>query len=257
MVCLRANWLAEQNHNISHLSELISKATNVVILTGAGISTESGVPDFRSPGGLWEQFRIVEYSEYIKNEEARIEDWHRRFYMKDQIGAVEPNVGHIRIAEWMKTGKCSCLITQNVDGLHQRGGADPEKIIEIHGNATTASCIICGKDHTMETCRVQFDKTGKSPKCSACNGIIKADVVMFGERMPEIKTAQAFEAAKMADLFLAIGTSLVVQPAALLPVEAKHGGAMLAIINRDTTPVDQYADCIVNGEIGEVMKALI
>lgn len=228
----------------------------MVVLTGAGISTESGVPDFRSPGGLWEKFRIVEYGEYLQSEEARIEDWHRRFYMKDQIGAVEPNIGHSKIAKWMTAGKCACLITQNVDGLHQRGGADPDKIIEIHGNATTASCIDCGQNHSMDSCRDQFEASGKSPTCSQCNGIIKADVVMFGQRMPEDKTARAFEITLSADLFLAIGTSLVVQPAALLPVQAKRNGAKLAIINRDATPLDHHADCVVNNEIGEVMALL-
>jgi len=154
---------------VEQLKELIGEASNIVILTGAGISTESGVPDFRSPGGLWEQFRIVEYGEYTTSEEARIEDWHRRFFMADQIGSVEPNIGHTKIAEWMNQGKCVCLITQNVDGLHARGGAPKDKLIEIHGNATTASCISCGEHHSIETCRVLFEATGTSPKCQSLN----------------------------------------------------------------------------------------
>lgn len=249
--------MASALDTVSQFSELISEASNIVILTGAGISTESGVPDFRSPGGLWEQFRIVEYGEYVESEEARIEDWGRRFYMKDQIGAVEPNVGHRKIAEWMKSGKCSYLITQNVDGLHQRGGAPAGKIIEIHGNATTASCISCGLHAPMDECRKQFEITGVSPKCSSCGGLIKADVVMFGEQMPMGKTNKAFEIAQTADLFLAIGTSLVVQPAAVLPLHAKRNGAKFAILNRDPTELDRFADCVVNGEIGEVLEILV
>lgn len=241
---------------IDMLRNLVAGAKNIVILTGAGISTESGVPDFRSPGGLWEKFRIVEYGEYIESENARIEDWHRRFVMKDQIGAVEPNVGHHKIAEWINSGKCSWLITQNVDGLHQRGGAPAERMIEIHGNATTASCISCGQHHEMDACRKQFEATGKSPRCTACGGIIKADVVMFGERMPQTKTAKAFEVAETADLFLAIGTSLVVQPAAVLPLHAKRNGAKFAIINREPTELARFADCVAGGEIGKVMQAL-
>ncbi|MEM9277468.1 MAG: NAD-dependent deacylase [Pseudomonadota bacterium] len=242
-----------EQDSIEHFRELIAQASNMVILTGAGISTESGVPDFRSPGGLWEQFRIVQYGEYVESEEARIEDWHRRFYMKDQIGAVEPNVGHKKIAEWLNSGKAKCLVTQNVDGLHQRGGAPAGKIIEIHGNATTASCISCGLNREMDDCRKVFEVTGVSPRCTACGGIVKADVVMFGESMPTDKTNRAFEIAETADLFLAIGTSLVVQPAAVLPLHAKRKGAKLAILNRDPTELDRFADCVVNGEIGEVL----
>ena len=239
---------------VSQFKELIDNASNMVILTGAGISTESGVPDFRSPGGLWEKFRIVEYGEYVSSEEARIEDWHRRFYMKDQIGTVEPNIGHRKIAEWLNSGKAQCLVTQNVDGLHQRGGAPSEKMIEIHGNATTSSCITCGMHHELNDCRNQFEITGVSPKCTSCGGIIKADVVMFGESMPAEKTNRAFDIAETADLFLAVGTSLVVQPAAVLPLHAKRNGAKFAILNRDPTELDRFADCVVNGEIGEVMN---
>jgi len=242
--------------SVEQFRELVDHASNIVILTGAGISTESGVPDFRSPGGLWEQFRIVEYGEYVESEDARIEDWHRRFYMKDQIGAVEPNVGHTKIAEWIKTGKCACLITQNVDGLHQRGGAPQDKIIEIHGNATTASCISCGLQQEMETSRELFDATGESPKCQSCEGLIKADIVMFGESMPVEKTNRAFEIAETADLFIAIGTSLVVQPAAVLPLHAKRNGARFAILNRNPTELDRFADCVVNDEIGKVLGAV-
>lgn len=241
---------------IEHFKSLIDDASNIVILTGAGISTESGVPDFRSPGGLWEQFRIVEYGEYIQSEEARIEDWHRRFFMADQIGQVEPNIGHAIIAEWMNEGKCSCLITQNVDGLHARGGAPQEKLIEIHGNATTASCITCGEHHSIETCRMLFEATGESPKCQSCDGLVKADIVMFGEKMPVKKTAEAFKMAETADLFIAIGTSLVVNPAAGLPLHAKHNDAKFAILNRDPTELDRFADCVVNAEIGEILGKL-
>jgi len=239
---------------VKDLKSLIDEASNIVILTGAGISTESGVPDFRSPGGLWEQFRIVEYGEYITSEEARIEDWHRRFFMADQVGQVEPNIGHTKIANWMQQQKCSCLITQNVDGLHLRGGASKDRLIEIHGNATTASCISCGEHHSMALCRTLFEATRESPKCQSCGGLVKADVVMFGEKMPARKTAQAFKVAETADLFLAIGTSLVVNPAAGLPLHAKHNKAKFAIINREPTQLDQYADCVVNDEIGRVME---
>ena len=243
-------------HTVEDLRRLIEEAASMVILTGAGISTESGVPDFRSPGGLWEKFRIVEYDEYVESEAARIEDWHRRFFMADEIGSTEPNIGHTTIAHWINTGKARTLITQNVDGLHQKGGAPVESTIEIHGNATTASCISCGLQHEMGLCRTLFEATGESPKCQSCQGLVKADVVMFGQSMPRAKTELAFKRSEEADLFLAIGTSLVVHPAASLPLHAKHNGAEFAIINRDPTQLDSYADCVVNDEIGNVMRAL-
>ncbi|MDJ0612430.1 MAG: Sir2 family NAD-dependent protein deacetylase [Rhizobiaceae bacterium] len=246
-----------QPDTLDHFKSLVDQASNMVILTGAGISTESGVPDFRSPGGLWEKFRIVQYGEYVESEDARIEDWHRRFYMKDQIGSVEPNIGHRKIGEWLNSGKAQCLITQNVDGLHQRGGAPDDKIIEIHGNATTTSCISCGLNHDMQLCRDLFEKTQESPKCSSCGGLIKADIVMFGESMPTDKTNRAFEIAETADLFIAIGTSLVVQPAAVIPLHAKRNGAKFAILNRDPTELDRFADCVVNAEIGETLGACV
>ncbi|MGI9350260.1 MAG: SIR2 family NAD-dependent protein deacylase [Rhizobiaceae bacterium] len=239
--------------SVETLKDLIDVASSMVVLTGAGISTESGVPDFRSPGGLWEQFRIVQYGEYVESEEARIEDWQRRFFMKDQIGSVEPNIGHTKIAEWIESGKCTGLVTQNVDGLHQRGGVPQERIIEIHGNATTSSCISCGKNHDMELCRSLFESSGKSPKCQSCGGLVKADIVMFGEKMPVSETNRAFELAEQADLFIAIGTSLVVQPAAALPLHAKRNGAKMAILNREPTELDRFSDCVVNGEIGTVL----
>lgn len=246
--------MVPDSDTIEHFKTLVNQASNMVILTGAGISTESGVPDFRSPGGLWEQFRIVQYDEYIESEDARIEDWQRRFYMRDQIGAVEPNVGHTKIAEWINAGKCFCLITQNVDGLHQRAGVSQDKIIEIHGNATTASCISCGQNQPMKVSRELFEATAGSPKCQACGGIVKADVVMFGEPMPVEKTNRAFKIAEEADLFIAIGTSLVVQPAAVLPLHAKRSGAKFAILNREETELDHFADCVVNDEIGKILS---
>lgn len=237
---------------IGELRRLVDQASNMVVLTGAGISTESGIPDFRSPGGIWSRFRIIEYREFMESEEARLEDWRRRFAMEDMIGEVRPNIGHEVIAQWVKSGKCSCLITQNIDGLHTVAGTPVEAIIEIHGNARTARCTVCGIGMPLTDCRKQVEEEGHSPVCVSCGGIIKTDVVMFGEAMPEAETDQAFMAAENCDLFLAIGTSLVVRPAADLPLAAKRAGAGLVIINGDDTPLDRYADLVIQEKIGEV-----
>jgi len=238
------------------LESLIGEARNMAVLTGAGISTESGIPDFRSPGGIWSQFTIIDYAEFMASEEARLEDWRRRFFMEDQLGEVKPNVGHEKIAEWVRDGKCSTLITQNIDGLHQEAGTPVEAMIEIHGNARHASCTACGLRHEIAECRKQLEETGHSPRCRECGQIIKSDVVMFGEAMPVAETHAAYEAAQACDLFLAIGTSLVVFPAADLPAVAKQAGAKLVILNREETPLDRYADLVVHAGIGDVLGSL-
>ena len=238
---------------MSDLAMLISDANNIVVLTGAGVSTESGIPDFRSPGGIWEKFRIIEYSEFMASEEARLEDWRRRFVMRDQLGEVKPNVAHEAIANWVNSGKCSSLITQNVDGLHHEAGTNGEAMIEIHGTARHANCTQCGLRHEISECRIMLEETGTAPSCRKCQGIIKSAVVMFGEPMPQLETRQAFEAAADCDLFVAIGTSLVVHPVANLPIIAKKAGAKFAIINRGKTPLDDLADVVINQAIGETL----
>ena len=229
---------------------LVSEAKNIVILTGAGISTESGIPDFRSPGGVWESFRIVQFHEFISSEKARLEDWRRRFFMEDQLSQAKPNIGHNVIAKWVKEGKCTKIITQNIDGLHQLAGTPDEDIIEIHGSARHANCLSCDLRYEMDECRKMLEETDQSPLCNSCGGIVKSAVVMFGQQMPKEKTQQAFKEAENCDLFLAIGTSLTVQPANNLPSIAKRAGAKFAIINRDPTELDWKADVVVNGEIG-------
>jgi len=242
---------------MTEFASFISNARNIVILTGAGISTESGIPDFRSPGGIWETFRIIQYPEFMNSEAARLEDWRRRFYMEDQIGKVQPNVGHKVIAEWVNDGKCSTVITQNIDGLHQRAGTQNDSIIEIHGSARHANCTACGLRYEITECRAMLEKTDRSPQCTECGGIIKTAVVMFGEQMPQKETELAFEAASQCDLFISIGTSLAVYPAADLPVHAKRNGASLAIINREPTQLDWSADIVVHAGIGDTLKEFL
>ncbi|MCG6856882.1 MAG: Sir2 family NAD-dependent protein deacetylase [Salaquimonas sp.] len=234
------------------LSRLIDEAETVAVLTGAGISTESGIPDFRSPGGIWSKFRIIDHSEFMTSEAARLEDWRRRFFMEDQLGEVKPNRGHQMIARLIASGKSPAVITQNIDGLHQVSGVPDEQVIEVHGNARHANCTFCGARHEIAECRQMLEATGKAPVCRQCGSIVKSAVIMFGEAMPEKAFARAVRLAEDCDLFLAMGTSLVVHPAALLPKYALRAGAKLVIVNREATELDPLADLVLNGEIGEL-----
>jgi NAD-dependent deacetylase len=238
---------------IGELAQAISRANRVCLLTGAGASTESGIPDFRSPGGIWSQYRIVEYGEFISSEAARLEDWRRRFAMEDRIGEVAPGAAH-RFAAWLvKTGKADAIVTQNIDGLHQQAGLAEGEVVEIHGNARHALCLDCGLRHEIAQCRGMMEATGEAPRCMACGGIVKSAVVMFGEAMPHAAFARAEELAAGCDLFIAMGTSLQVFPAASLPMTALRTGAQLAIVNREATPLDIHAGLILRGRIGDML----
>lgn len=238
------------------LARLVEEASTIGILTGAGISTESGVPDFRSPGGIWSQFRIIEYDEFVSSEDARLEDWRRRFHMQDQLGEVQPNRGHAWIAARVADGKAKLIATQNIDGLHQHAGVPDTAIAELHGNASFARCMDCGLRYEIAECRVMLESSGKAPICRVCSGIIKSAVVMFGEAMPLKPMERASEAARNSDLYIAIGSSLVVHPAASLPLIAKKAKARLVIVNREPTELDRFADLVVHGEIGGILKDL-
>ncbi len=244
------------NLNTYHqlLHRLFDDCRQAVVLTGAGISTESGIPDFRSPGGIWSKYRIIEYGEFITSEEARQHDWQRRFDMEDQFGSAEPNAGHEALANLVRRGVITHVITQNIDALHQKSGVPAEKVIELHGNATRAHCVACELVHDLDAIRADFEETGQSPRCVSCGAIVKNSVIMFGEQMPEDAMRAAERASLEADLFIAIGTSLVVHPAAGLPLLAKRNGATLVILNREETELDRFADHTIHAGIGEVLE---
>lgn len=235
------------------LARLVDEARMVAVLTGAGISTESGIPDFRSPDGIWSNYRIVQFAEFVASEEARREDWRRRFDMEDALGVVQPNAGHRWVASLVASGKCPAVITQNIDGLHQASGIPAPCVIELHGNARHTLCLDCGLRHEMAQCRAMLEATNRSPACTECGGVVKSAVVMFGEQMPEAELDRARELALACDLFIAVGTSLSVHPAAMLPVWAKRSGARLAILNREPTGMDDLADLVINAGIGETV----
>jgi NAD-dependent deacetylase len=239
------------------LKQLIVDANNVVAFTGAGISTESGIPDFRSPGGIWTKYQPIEFRDFMRSEEMRRESWRRKFATDTTMRDATTNAGHRALARLHEDGKLKALITQNIDGLHQASGVPDDVVIELHGNATYASCLECGKRYEIEWVRRIFAVDEALPHCSVCHGIIKTATISFGQSMPEDEMLRAQEATLAADLFIVLGSSLVVYPAAGFPIMAQRNGAKLAIINRESTEHDEIADLVINAEIGATMGYLV
>lgn len=237
------------------LADLITAARRIVVFTGAGISTESGIPDFRSPGGVWTKFAPIPFDKFLASETARRESWRRRFVTLDPMAAAEPNRGHRAIAHLVRQGRVSAVITQNIDGLHQASGVPDEQLIELHGNATYARCLDCAERFEIEPIRRDFLERDMLPECDACGGIVKSATISFGQAMPPGPMARAEEETRACDLFLAMGSSLVVYPAAGFPVLARKLGATLAILNREPTELDAWADLVIHDEIGPTLGA--
>ena len=235
------------------LAERLRDAGRAVVFTGAGISTESGIPDFRSPGGLWTRFKPIEFRDFLASEEMRVEAWRRKFAMDETLAKARPNQGHKAIARLVEIGKVSHVITQNIDNLHQDSGVPVGQVIELHGNGTYAKCLSCQKRHELDEVRALFEKSESAPACQECGGIVKSATISFGQAMPELEMQLASEAVSQCDLFLAIGSSLQVYPAAGFPMIAKRQGAVLVILNREPTDMDDIADLVINNEIGTVL----
>ena len=235
------------------LAERLRAARCAVVFTGAGISTESGIPDFRSPGGLWTRFKPIEFRDFLASEEMRVEAWRRKFAMDETLAKARPNQGHKAIARLVEIGKVSHVITQNIDNLHQDSGVPVGQVIELHGNGTYAKCLSCQKRHEIDAVRALFEKSESAPACQECGGIVKSATISFGQAMPELEMQLASEAVSQCDLFLAIGSSLQVYPAAGFPLMAKRRGAVLVILNREPTDMDDIADLVINNEIGTVL----
>jgi NAD-dependent deacetylase len=243
--------------SVEQLRSLIGNAKRIVAFTGAGISTESGIPDFRSPGGIWTKYQPIMFDDFLSSEDMRRESWRRKFATDEVMLKAEPNAGHRALAKLVEQGRMTAIITQNVDGLHQRSGVPANRIIELHGNATYASCLDCGHRHELEPIRKAFVGSGKLPLCAKCDGIVKTATISFGQQMPEIQMARAQDETMACDLFIVLGSSLVVYPAAGFPQIAKRKGAKLAILNRDATDQDASADLVVHAEIGPTMSRAI
>jgi len=239
------------------LAKLIAEARRAVVFTGAGISTESGIPDFRSPGGIWTKYQPIYFDDFMSSEEMRRESWRRKFATDETMQKAEPNAGHRALAKLVEQGKMTSIITQNVDGLHQRSGVPESKIIELHGNSTYASCLDCGHRHELEPIKKAFQAKGALPICEKCDGIVKTATISFGQAMPEIQMARAQDETMGCDLFMVLGSSLVVYPAAGFPRVAKRKGAGLVIVNRDPTDQDSDADLVVHAEIGPTLSRVV
>ena len=236
------------------LSQYINEAKNIVIFTGAGISTESGIPDFRGPQGVWKTNTPIYFQDFIGSEEVRKESWKRKFSGQDIIKKAKPNIGHLAVAEIINEHESAYLITQNVDNLHQDAGVPDDKITEIHGNASYASCLDCGIRYELKPIKKEFLENETVPYCDACGGIIKTATISFGQSMPEEGMKMAQRKTLGCDLFITIGTSLVVYPAAGFPKLAKEIGANLIIINNEPTDFDPIADLVIHEQIGKVFS---
>lgn len=238
---------------IDMLRKLLTASRSTVFFTGAGVSTESGIPDFRSPGGVWTKMQPISFQDFVASEETRREAWRRRFDNHDGWVGAKPNSGHYAIAEFVGRGKATAVITQNVDNLHQISGVPEDKVIELHGNATYATCLSCHTRIELSEIEREFTSTGTVAPCSRCGGVIKSATISFGQQMPALPMRRAHEATMQCDLFIVLGSSLSVFPAADFPLRARQNGAALAIINRDSTEMDELADLVIHAGIGATL----
>ncbi|HEY1838495.1 MAG TPA: Sir2 family NAD-dependent protein deacetylase [Rhizomicrobium sp.] len=241
----------------AELTAMLRASRRAVVFTGAGISTESGIPDFRSPGGIWTKMAPIDFQDFMASPAMRKEAWRRRFAMDETFESVKPNAGHRAVAELVERGIVSHVITQNIDNLHQESGVPDSKVIEVHGNTRYAKCLECGQRVELEPIRAYFEMHGEPPDCQACGGIVKTATISFGQAMPEQEMARAERATRECDLFIVLGSSLVVYPAAGFPLMAKRGGARLAIVNREPTEQDRFADLTIHAEIGPTLSAAV
>jgi NAD-dependent deacetylase len=243
--------------SIATLQNMIQEAGIIAGFTGAGISTESGIPDFRSPGSPWMRHKPISFERFVQSAEARREAWRRKFAMDDLYRGARPSQGHLGLAALAATGRMPAVITQNIDGLHQESGLMEDQVIELHGNGTYARCLACSRRHELDWVRQCFDADGGPPDCIACGGILKSATISFGQAMPEEAMRRAQKLAASCDVFLVAGSSLIVYPAAAFPAFAKENGARLIIVNREQTPLDHAADLVIHAEIGPIFSKFI
>lgn len=244
------------DEKISRLAQRISEGDKNVIFTGAGISTESGIPDYRSKGGIWDEFRPVYFDEFMSSKEARIEYWRRKVELYHDLIQAKPNAAHMSLFRLYEMGLLEAVITQNVDGLHQESGLPDDKVIELHGNTRRVRCMSCGRTISLHEAQRRIEAKDLAPECE-CGGYLKPDTISFGQAMPANEVEKATALSRNSDFFLVVGSTLLVQPAALMPVYAKESGAFLAIVNLSKTPRDETCDVLIRGKAGEVLSEIV
>jgi len=244
---------------IEEVARLILTSKRIVVFAGAGLSTESGIPDFRSPGGVWDRYDPEDFyfQNFLSSEVSREKYWQMATEMYEPMKKAQPNLAHLAIAEMERLGKLDCVITQNIDGLHFKAGNSEEKVIQLHGTAMSVSCLSCGRRYDRDEIQERLRKGLKVPRCDDCGGPLKPATISFGQSMPERETQEAHHRSSLSDLFVVIGSSLVVQPAASMPLVAKRNGAKLIIINRDPTSYDDMADLVIHGQAGSIMDNIL
>lgn len=237
--------------------DLVRQSSRIVVFTGAGVSTESGIPDFRSPGGIWSRYQPVEFGEFLASREARERYWIRSRETYPMLAQAQPNAAHRAIAQLERMGKLDCVITQNVDGLHQKAGNSPEKVIELHGNTHWVVCLDCNHRSPRARWQPVLESGVTVPDCPDCGGILKVLTVSFGQPMPEWETMEAERRSRECDLFLVVGSSLVVYPAAQMPAHALRAGARLVIVNMTPTYLDDHADAVIREKAGLALPRIL
>lgn len=244
---------------LQKIANWILTSKRLIIFSGAGLSTESGIPDFRSPGGVWDRYNPEDFyfQNFLASETSREKYWQMATEMYESIKPAQPNAAHLAIAELEKMGKLDCVITQNIDGLHFKAGNSEGKVLQLHGTAIFVSCLSCKKRYDRDAIQERIKRGEKAPRCDDCGGLLKPATISFGQSMPEKETHEAYYRSSICDLFIVIGSSLVVQPAASMPLIAKQNGAKLVIINHDPTPLDHMADLVIHDLAGPTMANIL
>lgn len=245
--------LSEQ---LAPVADILRNSQRIVAFTGAGISTESGIPDYRGPQGVWKTNRIPTADDVTTDQASRERRWQEHRERYPQMQARTPNAGHRAIAALEDAGRVNAIVTQNIDGLHQKAGSSPERVLELHGSSHRLRCVNCGRVWDAGSVLERLEQGETDPRCEVCGGVLRTSTVLFGESLPEETLRTAVEASTNADLMLVVGSSLVVKPAAQLPVVARKHGAGLIIVNREATPLDEIANAVVRGESGTVLETL-
>lgn len=256
-ILLAMTELQQPSPRVDPLATLLAESRRIVAFTGAGISTESGIPDFRSPGGVWDRNRPIEFRDFMTSAEARRETWRRGLETYPVVAAAEPNAAHKALVDLERRGVLTAIVTQNIDGLHLRAGHDPDRVIELHGNAHGVQCLSCGAWYRRPEIHDRVLSGELEPACERCDGILKSTTVSFGQAMPRDAVRRAEIAVQQCDLVLVVGSSLVVYPAAGIPRLGLMAGAKIAIVNATPTPLDELATLVVRGRAGEVLSAAV